>query len=84
MNRANTILKSMAPDEKKAAQEILKGSQLTDLFDDLDLGIWGKKIALVAIDFVQANILPKLQEANATIAFVVAGVLDAIEAALKK
>jgi len=82
--RMQQMMQSASPEERAKAQEVLKGSQLTDFFKDLDLGEFGKKFALIGIDWVQANLLPKLQSANAMAAIVVAGLLDALEAQLKK
>ena len=87
-NRSESILRGMNPSQqaqaKRTVEGLFQGLDLGDLFKNLDLGEFGKKLIVIGIDFVQANILPKLQAKNPTLALVLAGLLEAVESALTK
>lgn len=83
--RTEKILKSLppGPETDKVKADII-GIDFSDIFDKLDLGVYGKKMAIVIIDLIQANILPKIQERNQYLGLLVAAGLDAFEAYCKK
>ena len=82
-NQAEKILKSMPPDQQAQAKQFVAGVDFGELFKDLDLGVIGKRIAKTLIDYAQEHILPKVQQMNSTLAFILAGILDALENQVK-
>jgi hypothetical protein len=83
MSRSEEMLKTMSAEEQAEAKKLIAGIDFNDIFKDLDLSKFGKQIAKALIDFIQANVLPKVQSTNAMLGFVLAGLLDALEGQLK-
>jgi hypothetical protein len=77
--RMQQLATSASPEEQQKAKEMVQGIGSIEL---PDLGEYGKKLILIGIDFVQEKILPKIT--NMTAQLLIAGLLDAIEAGLKK
>ena len=86
--RQQAMFASMCPEDQQrwnAEQaKSMKGSQLTDLFKDIDLGTFGKPLILAGIRWFETNLLPKVQANNAMLGMVLAGLLDSIEVSLSK
>jgi hypothetical protein len=69
----------MSVDKQAEAKQLVQGVDFGEIFKDLDLSDMAKRIARVLIDLAQEKILPRIQQMNPTLAFVLAGVLDALE-----
>jgi hypothetical protein len=72
-------LSKLPQDEQAAIKKTLSEFD----FGTIDLGVWGKKMILLGIDWVQAELIPKLSAKNAYLGVLIAGILDAVEGALK-
>lgn len=80
-SRTDRVIQSLPPNEQPEARQAVEG--LSGIFDGLDVGEFGKRMIRAAIDWVQAEVLPKVQERNSMLGLLLAGLLDALEGQLK-
>lgn len=81
MKRVDKIVSSLPKEQQAENRKMAEG--LGDIFDGLNIGDFGKKMIKSAIDWAQETLLPKIQARNTAAAIVIAGLLDALEGALK-
>ncbi len=79
--RVQKMMQSLPPNQQQQVQATFAGSQLTDILKNLNLGVFGKQMVNACAQWVETNLLPKLQAQNAMLGALVAGLLDAVEAA---
>lgn len=86
--RQQKMFGSLTPDQqqewKSEQAKSMKGSQLTDLLKNIDLGPVGKQLGLGILNWIETNLLPKIQAQNAMLGMMLAGLLDSLEASLSK
>lgn len=84
-DRASKMLKAMPKEQREEVEDQvkeLKGSQLTDILKNVDLGALERSAVHFVVKLLEDNVLPKLQQSNPAIAVLIATLLDSLEKAV--